>query len=209
MSRDIRFAVVVLAGVLALSPTGCGRGKGRAEGDGRPRRRVEVSTSGGADRRPDRGGGGGRAARGDANGAARGGPVPAELTADDPCATRLHDVAGLMLAYYAAHRRLPDQLDELQATGAAFGLDVEFTCPQTGEPYVYVPAGLSFPGRDERVVLHDASAGHDGSRRAVVARDARGGQAATMWAVELPEKLFRQYRGGPEGQDGGAADSVE
>src|SRR3954463_11207634 len=39
------------------------------------------------------------------------GERPNEL--EDPCATRLHQISGLLLTYYALNKHLPDRLEEL------------------------------------------------------------------------------------------------
>lgn len=117
---------------------------------------------------------------------------PDVLATIEPCATRLHDVAGVMLLYYALHKRLPAELDELHAI-ADLDQALDFTCPASGRPYVYTPAGLRFPGKDERLVLYDVEAAHDGARWGVLAAPPKGERPAAMWAVRLPDEVFNVY----------------
>ena len=114
------------------------------------------------------------------------------LTADQPCGNRLHSLAGDMLMYYALHRRLPPTLEDLRAI-ADDGAALEFTCPTSRQPYVYEPGGLTYPGKEERLVLYDAEPTHDGTRWGVVAAPPKGERPAAAWAVRLPEQLFRAY----------------
>ncbi len=114
------------------------------------------------------------------------------LAEREPCASRLHDIAGTMLLYFAVHKRLPAELNELRAL-ADIDQELEFTCPTTGQPYVYVPSGLRFPGKEERLVLHDAEASHGGARWGILAAPPKGERPASMWAVRLPETVFRSY----------------
>jgi hypothetical protein len=117
--------------------------------------------------------------------------VDALVTAD-PCGVRVSAIAGKLLMYYAIHRRLPAELQEL---GELADPDeaMEFTCPTSGLPYVYVPSGMRFAGKDERLVLHDAEPSHDGSRWGVLAAPPKGARPATTWAVRLPEDVFQAY----------------
>src|SRR4051794_5700276 len=82
----------------------------------------------------------------------------------DPCSVRMHEISGAMLTYLAMNGRMPAKLEELRAvTGLGEG-PLEFSCPVTGEPYVYVPGGLR-GGEDGRViVLHDRSPDSTGMR---------------------------------------------
>jgi hypothetical protein len=80
----------------------------------------------------------------------------------DPCAERLHEIAGMMLQYYAAQRRLPATLAELQAVDPGQHL----VCPTTSRQYTYDPKGLDVPGGETygKLVLYDSVAGHRGMR---------------------------------------------
>lgn len=110
----------------------------------------------------------------------------------DPCATRLHDIAGAMLLYYAIHRRLPDSLEGLRET-ADIDQELNFACPVTGQPYDYNPTGLEYQGRDERLIVYDSLPAHGGTRWGVLAAPPRGNHPAATWVVQLPEGVFRVY----------------
>jgi len=102
----------------------------------------------------------------------------------DPCAERLHDLCGLFLLHYAAHQRLPADLDELKALAPA---GAALVCPTSGTPYVYRPAGLQIPGRQGRLLLFDAEPAHSGMRWAVVADDGAAGRLAVLRVQLLPD----------------------
>ena len=120
-----------------------------------------------------------------------GGPDP--LASIEPCAARLQDVAGVMLLYYALNQRLPDGLEELRGV-ADIDQALEFTCPASGRPYVYDPAGLRYPGKDERLIIYDADPAHDGRTRwGVLAAPPKGKRPAAMWAVPLTDEVFNTY----------------
>lgn len=113
----------------------------------------------------------------------------APISATDPCATRLHDLCGPLLQYYALNRRLPDRLDELQALA---GPDpaIAFDCPVSGRAYVYVPGGFAWGDKPGFIVLHDAEPSHSGFRWAVVVEEPRGAQPLVTRVVAVPEPLF-------------------
>jgi hypothetical protein len=127
---------------------------------------------------------------------------PDVLASLEPCAARLQDLAGVMLLYYAVHKQLPVALDELRAV-AEFDQELNFTCPASGRPYVYNPAGLRYPGKDERLVLYDADPTHAGGTRwGIVAAPPKGKRPAAMWAVPLTEEVFQTYLATTEGEGG-------
>jgi hypothetical protein len=122
---------------------------------------------------------------------------PNVATQSDPCAARMHDVAGAMLMHYALNQKLPERLEELSAMQDVGSPPLEFTCPQSNMPYVYVPAGLRAEGRNKVIVLHDAAAVHAGASRwcilmpeHVVASPA----SKSLEVLQLPESVFRLYR---------------
>ena len=110
----------------------------------------------------------------------------------DPCATRLHDLSGLLLLYYSVNKHLPDRLDELAPLA---DVDVEFntTCPKSGEPYVYDPAGLGAPTSDRFLVLYDAVPAHGGLRWGVFVAPPRDGKPPATWVILMSEEVFRGY----------------
>jgi len=111
----------------------------------------------------------------------------------DPCSVRMHEISGAMLTYLAMNGRMPGKLEELRAvTGLGEG-PLEFSCPVTGEPYVYVPGGLR-GGEDGRViVLHDRTPDAAGMRWVIQMQPARGRQAPATWVTRLPDGVFRTY----------------
>jgi hypothetical protein len=179
-----RAAAAALAAGLALLPAGC-----VTETRKQPRGPVTVKS------------GGQRTAAGRREAPApRGGVAPTgrpnELT--DPCATRLHDLSGLLLTYYAVNRHLPDRLEEL-APLADVDTPFETTCPTSGKPYVYAPSGLqSSTGGERFLVLYDAVPAHGGLRWGVFVAPPREGQPPATWVILMSEDVFRSYV--PRGQ---------
>ena len=120
-------------------------------------------------------------------------PQPLEQALkSDPCAARLHAISGAMLEYYALHNRLPKTLQDLQSL-ADLDQPLQFTCTESGQPYVYVPAGLQSPDDTRRVILHDPVPDRSGLRWVIMMQKPRGRQPAAMWVVSLTEPLFRGY----------------
>ena len=62
----------------------------------------------------------------------------------DPCATRLHEICGPLLMYFAQNHQLPKDLKEL-STVPGFSDVNDFTCPVSHQPYIYTPTGI--PGK--------------------------------------------------------------
>lgn len=88
----------------------------------------------------------------------------ADLLKNDPCVLRLHDISGAFFLFFARYRDLPASLPQLkQVTDQP----LEFFCPASGRPYVYVPVGVPGPGRGALVVLHDDVPVHNGKRLAI------------------------------------------
>jgi hypothetical protein len=116
----------------------------------------------------------------------------AQRAATDPCALRMTDVEEAMMNYYATNRRLPEKLDELKSY-ALLGAQLNFTCPVSGRPYVYVPDGLQSAGRPKRILLHDATAAHEGKRWCIFLAPLKPGQAAFMEVLPVEDKDFHTY----------------
>lgn len=110
----------------------------------------------------------------------------------DPCALRLHDLGGLLLAYYALHRQLPQRLDEL--AGLA-DLDVEFhgECPVSGQLYVYTPQGLWGNGQERGLFVYDTMPVHEGLRWGILISPPRGGQPPATFVMLLSDEAFRSF----------------
>ena len=91
------------------------------------------------------------------------------LSATDPCAERLHELSGSLLFYYAKHRRLPNDLAQLEALDSPAGDDVALACPVSEAPYVYDPEGLPRPANQPGlIIVYDPHPSHAGLRWAVV-----------------------------------------
>ena len=108
---------------------------------------------------------------------------------------------------YITNAALPHLLkaadDELRGV-ADIDQSLEFTCPASGRPYVYVPSGLRFSGKDERLVLYDAEPAHNGGRWGIVAAPPKGDHPAAMWAVPLTEAAFKTYMASAKPEEGGS-----
>ena len=89
----------------------------------------------------------------------------APISNADPCATRLHDLCGPLLLYYATNHKLPPTLEALRSTG--MDMPEELTCPVSHQPYVYNPGGLLAPNAMGKLIIYDATPAHSGMRWAV------------------------------------------
>jgi len=119
---------------------------------------------------------------------------PDEAVDSDPCAIRLHDIGGALLQYYALNKRLPDRLEDAAAL-ADPGQPLQLTCPASGKPYGYAPAGLMMEGRRKRIIVFDPTPAHDGLRWCVFMADqTRPGAAQSVEVLPVPEGVFRLYR---------------
>lgn len=106
-----------------------------------------------------------------------------------PCAERVHDLCGHLLLYYAARRQLPETLAELADSQSL--PEKLLVCPVSGRPYVYHRAGLSLPGRQGRLVLHDAEGTHSGMRWGILVVGTPGaGRPITANVILVAEKDF-------------------
>jgi hypothetical protein len=102
----------------------------------------------------------------------------------DPCASRLHDVAGSLLLYYAAHESLPPDLSTIKQAGGEACPPLQ--CPISGKPYMYSPMGLEIPGLPGRVVLYDATACHEGNKWGLVVNQMGPGKPLQVQVLLLP-----------------------
>jgi hypothetical protein len=112
----------------------------------------------------------------------------------DPCSVRLHEISGAMLTYLATHGRMPRTLEELQSTLDPGEGVLTFTCPTTGEPYVYVPQGLRSGTDPHQIVVYDRSPDATGLRWVILMQPPVGRQAPATWVMRVPESEFRTYR---------------
>jgi hypothetical protein len=117
---------------------------------------------------------------------------PDQLTAKDRCPARLHQIEGALLLYYAVHKQMPGKLEDLRQVAEG---PLDFTCPDTGLPYAYVPQGLRKPGGTKCIIVHDAVVNpHDGTRWCIVVPDGKPGAAHTTEVVQMPEPIFLAYQ---------------
>jgi hypothetical protein len=108
----------------------------------------------------------------------------------DPCAMRMHDICGPLLLYYAAHQELPARIEEL-AQVPGFENVRDFTCPASGQPYIYNPVGIVNSGAAARVVLYDPTPAHSGVRWAISIVEPEDERAPLVSkVVALPESAF-------------------
>lgn len=127
------------------------------------------------------------------------------LTVNDPCPSRLHDLAGPLLVYLTTHYRLPERLDELRQMPGGERLG-DFACPTSGRPYLYNPAGVVGANVSRRAVIYDAAPTHDGYRWAIVIREATPNAPFIAEVVAWSEGRFPKGSGfGVQGS--GAAES--
>jgi hypothetical protein len=130
-----------------------------------------------------------------AKGVAQSKPAPAPLDPatpilrGDPCASRLHDICGALLLYYAVYHELPQKLDELPRL-PGFEHVNDFSCPASKLPYVYNPVGILDLEKGTRVIIYDAAPSHKGTRSAITVVEPRGSEALVTKVVGLPESWF-------------------
>ena len=113
----------------------------------------------------------------------------AKLTIDDPCATRLHDICGPLLLYYATHSRLPERVETLQQI-PGFEAVGPYLCPVSNQPYIYNAQGLVGPNVSLRAVLYDAAPTHAGYRWAIVVQEPAGNAPLIAKVVAWAESRF-------------------
>ena len=115
----------------------------------------------------------------------------------DSCAGRLHDIEGELLEYYRRRQKLPQTLQDLRPIAQAFGDEGNYTCPVSGQTYVYVPNGMVIQGDDRRLILYDAVPAHGGARWGLLFGDAYGNRPPAAWVIKIPESLLQRYHPAP------------
>jgi hypothetical protein len=119
-------------------------------------------------------------------------PAPAgqpPISNTDPCAMRLHDICGGLLLYYLQNQDLPASLTELSKfPGVDEGL--EFVCPESKKPYVYIPQGIFLPEKNAYIVLYDPEPVHAGYRWAVQVQAPEPGKPLVTRVIAQPERFF-------------------
>ncbi len=124
------------------------------------------------------------------------GPAPSDVVVDpalltvatDPCGARLHDMCEPLLLYYAAVHRLPNTLREL----AAFAdQELVFTCPVSGEEYIYRPVPIV--GNQAQLIMYDRSAVHGHMRWGVIAMPAHDRHPLEFNVIPMNDQILRRY----------------
>jgi hypothetical protein len=133
----------------------------------------------------------------------------------DPCADQMQDLCGALFLYDKMKHVLPPRLEDLQQV--ATGLDLKFTCPVSGKPYIYAREGLEAPGQTIRIYVYDAAPAHvfynkssnpwsnpksygrpnpadGGSRMSIFTKPDAATGAPTLFTDEIPERAFKQFR---------------
>jgi hypothetical protein len=116
-----------------------------------------------------------------------------EAIKSDPCALRLHDIAGAILMYYALNREMPTHLEDLRAMQDV-DQQLNFTCPVSNQPYVYVPQGMTSPGRTKMILVHDPTPSHNGTRWCILAASGKPGEPISLEVLPITEPVFLSYK---------------
>jgi hypothetical protein len=121
--------------------------------------------------------------------------TPDQLANSDPCSDRLHDISGLLLKYYLKHSELPQDLDQLQSV-ADPGDNLDFTCPDTHQPYTYVSAGLRSPIQSRQIIACDSVPHSNGFRYCIFLSplNLHPGASLVMDVQLFPEATFRTFQ---------------
>ena len=123
------------------------------------------------------------------NGATRIESAEAPITNTDPCAMRLHDLSGALLAYYAIYYEFPQDLSELTAESMVVQ-PPPLECPVSGIPYIYDAAGILLPERGSRIIVYDPAPSHSRMRWAITVEEPAYGGLPITKVVALPESFF-------------------
>ena len=108
-------------------------------------------------------------------------------------AEQLHNLIGPILQYYVLNRQLPPTLEDVKPLGDILS-PVELTCPESKQPYVYVPQGLAHEKQKNLILVHDASAVHKSRRWCITIAPHEPGQPITLEVVDIPEVFFLTYQ---------------
>jgi hypothetical protein len=109
----------------------------------------------------------------------------------DPSALRLEDIDGAILLFYHIEGSMPPKLEDLRSIGSA-GADLNFNSP-SGQPYGYVPGGLSVAGTQKLLVVYDPVETANGQRWCILISPPQPGAALSAEVMALPEIVFRAY----------------
>jgi hypothetical protein len=118
------------------------------------------------------------------------------LTADqavnsDVSAMRLDDINGALLLYYRTNQSMPTSLNDLLAV-PGFGADLNLVSP-SGQPYVYVPAGLTALGTPKLLIVYDPAETPQGKRWCILMARPQPGAALSAEVVDMPEVVFQSF----------------
>jgi hypothetical protein len=125
-----------------------------------------------------------------------------------PSDARLQEIGGLLLLYYGTRKSLPAKLEDL---APLVGPDEKFdlTCPESGQPYVYVRRTLNASIGGQKLVAYSPTSGKDGLRNALMMSLAVTAQGVTPTSgvTRLNETQLREALQGaaPAGGAGAAA----
>ena len=119
-------------------------------------------------------------------------PTADEAVASDPCSTRLHDIEGALLMYYALNKQFPASLEDLKPFADA-GTELKLTCPVSNLPYVYSSAGLVAAGSNMKIIVWDPTPAHNGMRWCIVMPFAAPGAALVPDVKPIGEKEFAAF----------------
>ena len=117
-----------------------------------------------------------------------------QVVGSDPCAVQLQNVEGVLLQYFALNHQLPPTLQDLIPLADA-DQPLSLVCPETHQPYAYLPAGLSAANQAKRIIVYDAAPHRSGTRWCILMpplTHAHPG-SLSMEVVALPEAAFRQF----------------
>lgn len=117
-------------------------------------------------------------------------PTPTNVLEEgDVCANRMHDLSGLFLLYMGVNKRLPTALEDLKTVALS---DQKFStiCPNSGQPFIYVPQA---PVTSEGQLVVYAPVASPGGRMAIYIRPSRGSRAAWAGAKRISEHDLQLY----------------
>jgi hypothetical protein len=121
-----------------------------------------------------------------------GDPVtPDKVVSTDPTAARLQDIGGYIMLYYREHNQMPQALSDLSSLPG--GQDLNFNS-SSGQPFVYQPAGMWSPERNNKcIVVYDPQL-KDSKRWVLFMSIPKAGGALDVDVYLLPEPFFLNYR---------------
>jgi hypothetical protein len=109
----------------------------------------------------------------------------------DASSVRLESIVDAMLFYFRINQGMPGALDDLK-TVPEFGDQINTISP-SGDPYVYVPQGLTAPNSDKRLVVYDPRESANGKRWCILVSQLKPGAPLTAEVLAIPEISFRAY----------------